>query len=107
MLHVEKDRMTRKEELLEAVHGNTLLIPLVSDMVYLEDQLEYLQTLPKIRIHPDDPSRQKATPAAKLYKELLQQYTNIVKVMLRATGSEDIEEESPLRKWMNEHVDKS
>ena len=56
--------MTRKEELLEAVHGNTLLIPLVNDMVYLEEQLEYLQTLPKIRIHPDDPSKQKATPAA-------------------------------------------
>ena len=96
--------MTRKEELIEAVHGNTLLIPLVSDMVYLEEQLEYLQTLPKIRIHPNDPSKQKATPAAKLYKELLQQYTNIVKVMLRATGSEEIEEESPLRKWMNEHI---
>ena len=96
--------MTRKEELLEAVHGNTLLIPLVNDMVYLEEQLEYLQTLPKIRIHPDDPSKQKTTPAAKLYKELLQQYTNIVKVMLRATGSEDIEEDSPLRKWMNEHI---
>lgn len=96
--------MTRKEELIEAVHGNTLLIPLVSDMVYLEEQLEYLQTLPKIRIHPDDPSKQKATPAAKLYKELLQQYTNIVKVMLRATGSEEIEEDSPLRKWMNEHI---
>lgn len=96
--------MTRKEELIEAVHGNTLLIPLVSDMVYLEEQLEYLQTLPKIRIHPDDPSKQKATPAAKLYKELLQQYTNIVKVMLRATGTEDIEEDSPLRKWMNEHI---
>ena len=107
MLHVEKDRMTRKEELIEAVHGNTLLIPLVNDMVYLEEQLEYLQTLPKIRIHPDDPSKQKATSAAKLYKELLQQYTNIVKVMLRATRSEDIEEESPLRKWMNEHVDQS
>ena len=107
MLHVEKDCMTRKEELIEAVHGNTLLVPLVNDMVYLEGQLEYLQTLPKIRIHPDDPSKQKATPAAKLYKELLQQYTNIVKVMLRATGSEDIEEDSPLRKWMNEHISKS
>lgn len=107
MLHVEKDCMTRKEELIEAVHGNTLLVPLVNDMVYLEGQLEYLQTLPKIRIHPDDPSKQKATPAAKLYKELLQQYTNIVKVMLRATGSEEIEEDSPLRKWMNEHISKS
>jgi hypothetical protein len=103
-IHLEAHSMTRKEELIEAVHGNTLLIPLVSDMVYLEEQLEYLQTLPKIRIHPDDPSKQKATPAAKLYKELLQQYTNIVKVMLRATGSEDIEEDSPLRKWMNEHI---
>lgn len=106
-IRLEAHSMTRKEELIEAVHGNTLLIPLVNDMVYLEEQLEYLQTLPKIRIHPDDPSKQKATPAAKLYKELLQQYTNIVKVMLRATGSEDIEEESPLRKWMNEHVDQS
>ena len=42
MLHVEKDRMTRKEELIEAVHGNTLLIPLVNDMVYLEEQLSLI-----------------------------------------------------------------
>ena len=49
--------MTRKEELIEAVHGNALLIPLVNDMVYLEEQLEYLQTLPKIRIEELTPFR--------------------------------------------------
>lgn len=96
--------MDRQEELLKAIKENELLIPLVKEMVSLETQLDELRELPKIRIHPKDPSRQKTTAAAKLYKELLQQYTNIVKVMLRATGAEDAEEESPLRKWMNEHI---
>lgn len=96
--------MDRQEELLKAINENELLIPLVKEMVSLETQLDELRELPKIRIHPKDPSRQKTTAAAKLYKELLQQYTNIVKIMLRATGAEDAEEESPLRKWMNEHI---
>lgn len=96
--------MDRQEELLKAIKENELLIPLVKEMVSLETQLDELRELPKIRIHPKDPSRQKTTAAAKLYKELLQQYTNIVKIMLRATGAEDAEEESPLRKWMNEHI---
>lgn len=96
--------MDRQEELLKAIKENELLIPLVKEMVSLETQLDELRELPKIRIHPKDPSRQKTTAAAKLYKELLQQYTNIVKIMLRATGAEDTEEESPLRKWMNEHI---
>lgn len=99
--------MDRQKELLEAIKDNKLLIPLVTEMVELEHQLDELRKLPKIKVHPKDPSRQKTTPAAKLYKELLQQYTNIVKVMLRATGAEDIEEESPLRKWMNEHISKN
>ena len=74
-------------------------------MVELEDQLEYLRSLPKIRIHPKNPERQKATPAAKLYKELLQQYTNIVRIMMKASGADEAEEDSPLRKWFKDHVD--
>lgn len=94
--------MDRKEELLELIENNKALIPLVDEMVYLEEQLDYYRTLPKIKVHPEDPSKQKATPAAKLYKEYLQQYTNIVKILLRATGADESEEESPLRRWMNE-----
>lgn len=97
--------MTRKEELLDLIGEGSTLIPLVEEMVYLEEQLDYLRTLPKISIHPKDPSKQKVTPAAKLYKELLQQYTNIVRIMIRATGSEETEEESPLRIWVRKHVD--
>lgn len=95
----------REKELLTLIDHDKLLIPLVSDMVTLEEQLEYLRTLPKIKVHPKDPTKQKATPAAKLYKESLQQYTNILRILMRATGTDVDDEESPLRKWFNEHMD--
>lgn len=97
--------MTRKEELTKLIESDITLLPLVDDMVYLEKQLEQLRALPMIKIHPNDPSKQKTTPAAKLYKECLQQYTNIVRILLRATGTDIEDDESPLRKWMNEHID--
>ena len=96
---------TREKELLSLIDHDKLLIPLISDMVNLEEQLTYLRTLPKIKVHPKDPTKQKATPAAKLYKESLQQYTNILRILMRATGTDVDDEESPLRKWFNEHMD--
>lgn len=97
--------MDRKEELLNFIENDVALTPLIDEMVYLEEQLDYLRELPKIKVHPNDSTKQKATPAAKLYKEMLQQYTNIIRLLVRATGSDEIEEESPLRRWMNEHLD--
>lgn len=99
--------MGRKEELLKLLNNDITYIPLVNEMVYLEDQLDELRELPKIKIHPSDPTKQKTTPAAKLYKEYLQQYTNIVRILMKATGADETEEESPLRRWMNEHTDKT
>ena len=96
--------MSRKEELLKILNNDITYIPLVTEMVYLEEQLDELRYLPKIKVHPDDSSKQKATPAAKLYKEYLQQYTNIVRILMKATGADEAEEESPLRRWVNEHI---
>ena len=96
--------MTRKEELLKLLNNDTTYVPLVTEMVYLEEQLDELRELPKIKVHPTDKSRQKTTPAAKLYKEYLQQYTNIVRILIKVTGADETEEDSPLRKWMNEHI---
>ena len=98
--------LKRKEELLKLIENDATLIPLIDEMVYLEEQLDYLRGLPKIKVHPNDPSKQKPTPAAKMYKEFLQQYTNIVKILMKATGIDESEEESPLRKWVKKHVDK-
>ena len=96
--------MSRKEELLKILNNDITYAPLITEMVYLEKQLDELRELPKIKVHPDDSSKQKATPAAKLYKEYLQQYTNIVRILMKATGADEAEEESPLRRWVNEHI---
>lgn len=97
--------MDRKAELLEVIQHDKTLIPLINDVVYLEQQLDYLRELPKIKVHPDDPTKQKPTPAAKLYKEMLQQYTNIIRILLRATGTDINDEESPLRRWMKDKLE--
>lgn len=97
--------MTRKEELLNYIDESPVLYPLITEMVELETELNYLRKLPKIKVHPKDPTKQKATPAAKLYKECLQQYTNIIRILMRATGEDIDDTDSPLRKWFNEHMD--
>ena len=96
--------MTRKEELLEAVKNDVKLVPLVNEMVYLEKQLDQLRALPKIKVDSDCEQRQKATPAAKLYKEYLQQYVNVVKVIQKAAGADGEGDDSPLAKWMRENA---
>lgn len=96
--------MTRFEELMKAVKDDQNLKPLITEMVYLETELDQLRSLPKIKVDPKNPQNQKATPAAKMYKEYLQQYVNVVKVIIRASGTDQLEEDSPLRKWMKAHV---
>ena len=56
---------------------------LVEEMVFLEENLEKLRGMPFLRVHPNDPTRQKATPASKQYRELLSQYTAIVKTLAK------------------------
>lgn len=100
--------MDRKEELMKLVNDSnrSTILPLIDEMIYLENQLDYYRSLPMIRINPENPTQQKATPAAKLYKEFLQQYTNVVKVISRLTTDENQQEESPLRKWANSRLEK-
>lgn len=95
--------MERREELLKLVNNSnrTTVLPLIDKMLFLENQLEQLEKLPMIKVNPENPMQQKSTPASKLYKEFLQQYTNVVKVISHMVGTENEQEESPLRKWVN------
>lgn len=98
---------TRIAELQAIFNGidegvRSIVMPLIAETAYLEGELDFLRGLPKIKIHPTDPQRQQATPAAKLYKELLQQYTNCIKVLTGVLRKEAPEEESPLRQWLEE-----
>lgn len=96
--------MSRKDDLLQAVKNDVTLVPLIDEMVFLENQLEELKKLPFIKVNPQNPYQQKATPAQKQYKELLQQYGNIVKIIARVSGDGGDHEESPLREWIKKHV---
>ena len=102
--------MERREELLNAVKrsgkGNEMQVSqLIDEIVFIEGQLIELKKYPFIAVHPRNPKKQKATPAAKQYKEMLQQYNNSLRLLLRVCGGMDeAEGESPLRKWVRERA---
>ncbi len=91
----------RKAELIDYVGSEEIYGNLVDEMVFLEEQLRDLRKLPMIKVNPKNPSMQKATPAQKMYKEFLQQYTNIVKTLSKGLSNDEVEV-SPLRKYFEE-----
>lgn len=99
----------RRKELLKLFEGaddvKTVVIPLIEDIIFLENKLERLRRLPFIRINPEDLAKQKATPAAKQYKEMLQQYNNCIKTLTGILKKSQGEEESPLREFMRRFND--
>ncbi len=100
--------MERKEELAKVFEKSNekvkaIVFPLLEDVVYLEERLDYLRTLPSISCNPKNPAQQKATPSGKQYKEFLQQYTNLIKTLLSAIGEVESGEDSPLDAWLRKH----
>lgn len=97
--------MNRKQELLQIFDqiddAKGVITPMIDDVVFLEGQLQQLRKLPFLRINPQDPSQQKPTPAAKQYKELLQQYNNCIKILTGILRKDAAEEESPLRAFID------
>ena len=105
-------KASRRNELLSIVpeESKELVDQLINDVIFLENQLSELKKLPFIQVNPKNPMQQRNTPAAKMYKEFLQQYTNCIKLIeaiiyrdKRLDGEET--ELSPLRKWFESHAD--
>ena len=98
--------MDRKADLQKLCAGldnaaKTTTALLIDDIVFLEGRLTELKQYPFISVNPKNPAQQKPTAAAKQYKELLQQYTNCIKILLGVLGKTDTEEISPLREYLN------
>lgn len=74
---------------------------LIDDIVFLEQRLQELRQYPFIAVNPNNPMQQKTTPAAKQYKEFLQQYNNCIKIFLSVLGKDTGGETSPLREYLN------
>lgn len=100
--------MERREELIKYIcndKNNITLEPVIDEFLFIENQLNELRKLPFIKVNPNNPTQQKATLAAKQYKELLQQYTNILKILMKITGSDETDNESPLQKWIKSRLE--
>ena len=97
--------MGRKEQLLQIIGNDAALLKLADEVCFLETKLAELKKLPFINVNPKNTAQQKATPAAKQYKELLQQYTNCIKILEHICGEDGENDVSPLRKWAAKYVD--
>lgn len=76
--------------------------PLLEDAVFLEERLAELKKLPMIRVHPKNAARQEVTPAGKQYKEFMQSYVNVIKVLQKALSKDAAGEDSPLKRMLRE-----
>lgn len=103
--------MNRAEELKKIIckdgtNNEIKAAQLIDEIIFIEEQLIELKKLPFISVNPNNPMQQKTTPAAKQYKEFLQQYNNSLKLLFRLGGDiGETEEDSPLRKWVRSRKD--
>ena len=98
--------MTRREELDEIFkdideNKKKLIKPLLDDISFLELRMEELKKMPFIRVHPKDPTKQKVTKAAKLYKEHSQSYMNAIRMLYSMINGHEVEEDA-VEKWLAE-----
>ena len=97
--------MNRKEELEKIIcktqEDKLKAERLIEEIIFLEEQMNELKKYPFIAINKKNPEQQRATPASKQYKEMLQQYNNSLRLLFKLSGDlgGDMEEESPLRAW--------
>ena len=104
--------MTRKEQLQQIIYdadpdNEIKTEKLIDEIIFIEENLTKLKELPFIVSNVKKPSIQKITPAAKQYKELLQQYNNCLRLLFKVLDKnnktdDDDNDESPLRKWLRE-----
>lgn len=88
----------RKKAILKIFDGAdknklTIIDSVIDDFIYCEKQLKELRELPFIQVNKSNPALQKITPAAKLYKDFLNQYSNLIKIMINCIPEEATEED--------------
>lgn len=101
--------MDRKAEIITALNGTSkevmaVLSPLIDEVVFIEQNLEELKKLPFIAVNPKNPQQQKYTVAYKQYKELFQQYTGSVKILLGVVDDKVEGGESPLQSYFKKKL---
>lgn len=79
-----------------------LIAPLIDEVIFLEEQMIELKKLPFISVHPKNPSLQKKTEAAKLYKECSQSYMNAIRILCSILHKVETSAQDELTKRLEE-----
>lgn len=105
--------MTRKEELLNIIGDSALLIPVVDEIVFIENQIKEMQERAEreggfYKYNKNNPELKKPDrDAERRYKDLSQMHDSKLRLIARITDTGESEEDSPLRIWMKEHIEKT
>lgn len=94
--------MSRYEELAETLKGidpskKELVLSLLKDFCFLEEQIIELRKYPRFIINPQNPQQQKKLPVHEMLKDYQAQKNDIATKILRTLDGEVVEE-SPLIK---------
>lgn len=73
--------------------------PLMEKALFLEGKLEDLEKLPFYRVHPEHPELQKRTEASKIYKDMLQAYCNVMKMLNSIIYKSSVEDTDEFDLW--------
>ena len=97
-------RLEQLQEIFASIDDDKkqVIEPLLSDVVFMEERLAELKTLPHIRVDKKHPQRQEATPAFKQWKDLQQQYLNAIKVLMTALYRVESDAADELMKRLSE-----
>ena len=102
--------MSRRSELDTVLNGITsevkaVISPLIDNVLFIEENLEKLKELPFIAVNPINKQQQRYTVAYKQYRELFQQYTVAVKIILGVVEDKTEGKDSPLQQYFKRRME--
>ncbi len=105
MAKKEDERLTKLREICAKVDEDKAAViePLLIDIVFMEKRLEELRQLPQIEVSKKNKCAQRATAAAKQYKERMQSYVNALKIVQTTLSRFSVEEADAFDVWLQEN----
>lgn len=99
-----KNRLAKLKSLFVGIDEKerSLIDNLLLEVVYLEEEMEFLRTKPFLNVHPKNPTLVRQSPAAKLYKDCSHIYGNYIRILLATLRKTDTSAQDELLKKLEE-----
>lgn len=99
--------MSKYDEIIKDLPdaSQRVLKEVINQIEQVEEELATLSTLPKIRISKTNPTKQEITPAHKAYRDYLNLYMNLMKIILSELHKNNIDDDSDLLNILSQFGD--